>query len=91
MTSRSNWLTAKVVSEGYCCLHGYLRLCKARDEKVRDMAKNINISPDALWYHYRNTRHNCGPVCQRFSDCMGSVIQIIEDEKKPDNSPGLDE
>lgn len=88
MSSRKGWLIAKVNSEGYCCLNAYLRLCRARDETVKEMAKNINISPDALWYHYRKLDSTTrGPVCQRFSECMNPVITIIEDEKKP-GEPG---
>jgi len=82
MTSpRSHWLIAKIHSEEYCCLYGYLKLCKARGEKVVDMADNIGISPDALWYHYR--RLEVGAVqCSRLSNCMKPLIEEIKGEPK---------
>lgn len=88
-SSRKTWLIARVANEGYCCPHGYLRLCKARGEKVKDMAKNIGMSPDTIWYHYRKMDKEVGaPVCQRYSDCMNEVITRIEDERdEPRTSP----
>jgi hypothetical protein len=85
MSSRETWLTVKVANEGYCCPNAYLRLCRARGEAVKNMARNINISPDALWYHYRKLDRggSNGPTCQRFSDCMDSIIREIEAEKTP--------
>lgn len=80
--SRKDGLLAKIYSEGYCCLNGYLRLCKARGEKVRGMAENIEISTDALFHHYRRLEKGKIP-CQGFSDCLGPVIKEIENEKKP--------
>lgn len=84
MSSRKIWLVAKVANEGYCCPNAYLRLCRARGESVRAMAKNIGMSPDAIWYHYRKMNSDAvkGPVCQRFSDCMDVVVTEIEDERR---------
>jgi len=78
MTSyRTVWLAAKVASEGYCCVHGYLRLCRARGESPKDMAENIGNSPHTIWYNYRKlaagTLH-----CQNQSDCMLPIIKEIE-------------
>lgn len=70
---RKTWFVAKVLSEGYCCIPGYLRLCKARGENVTEMAKNLNVSPDTIWYHQRKSEK-----CQGFSDCMGKQIEEIE-------------
>lgn len=78
MTSRKNWLSAKVASEGYCCLNGYLRLCKLRGETAEGMAKNIGMSPDTIWYHYRKLPTVNGAVCQKQMECMKPVIDIIE-------------
>ena len=70
---RKKWLIAKITSEGYCCIPGYLRLCKARGESAVDMAKNLEISPDTVWYHQRK-----GESCKNYSDCMKDVIDEIE-------------
>lgn len=80
MTTRSTWLIAKVANEGYCCPNAYLRLCKARGESVQDMAKNIGMSPDTLWYHYRKFKTVKGKpaCCQKFVDCMDTVVKEIE-------------
>lgn len=70
---RKTWLIAKVMSEGYCCIPGYLRLCKARGEAVADMAKNLDVSPDTIWYHARKNT-----PCQGYSDCMQEQITAVE-------------
>lgn len=70
---RKTWLIAKIASEGYCCIPGYLRLCKARGEETKAMAANLNVSPDTLWYHLRKNAQ-----CQGFADCMKGVIDEIE-------------
>ena len=80
--ARAEWLTARVISEGYCCIRGYLGLCKARGEKPKDMAKNLGTSPDTIWRHYRWDR-----PCEQRKDCMQVIIKTVEeliaDEKKP--------
>lgn len=80
MTSRKHWLIARVGSEGYCCLNAYLRLCRARGESVKDMAINIQMSPDTIWYHYRKLAAGTGdhPKCQKILGCMDEVVSSIE-------------
>jgi hypothetical protein len=89
MTSRKNWLSAKVSSEGYCCLNGYLRLCRLRGETVEGMAKNIGMSADTIWYHYRKLDTELAvpnaPVCMKQMDCMKPVIDIIESDSTPNH------
>lgn len=80
MSTRKTWLIAKVVNEGYCCINAYLRLCHARGESVKDMAANIGISPDAIWYHYRKMKNLNGPTCRRFLDCMDGIVKEIEND-----------
>lgn len=81
--SRANWLVARIHSEGYCCLNGYLRLCKARGEKPAEMADNIGMSADTLWYRYRKLDE--GKIkCQKRGDCMTPIIDEIAKEKAPD-------
>ena len=75
------WLLNAVYSEGYCCLHGYLELCKARGEKVKDMAPNIGFTKLALWYHYRELKNGRRP-CAGHCDCMKSLIEEIKQEKQ---------
>lgn len=71
-------LPAKISFEGYCCLRGYLVLCKERGETPLDMAKNIGVSPHTIWYHYRKFETaKCPPTCMRRSDCLDPVIQEL--------------
>ncbi len=66
-----------VASEGYCCIHGYLRLCKARNEQQKEMADNAGLSLRTIKYayqHLREGRHEC----QRYSDCLSPIIKDIE-------------
>lgn len=81
MTARSESLLAKIQSQGYCCLKGYLELCRARGQKATDMAPYIGISEHTLWYHYR--RLDAGKMtCKRFSDCLKPVIDEISAQSK---------
>jgi hypothetical protein len=81
MTTRSKWLIAKLHSEGYCCLKGYLGFCAAKGETATGMAKNFSMSPDTIWYHQR--RDKLGLIkCQKHSDCIIPIIEEIT--KKPD-------
>lgn len=61
-----------VESEGYCCMHGYLRLCKARGETPDTMAEHMGVSPSTVKYHYarladEKRSHRCsgGPGCMK--------------------------
>lgn len=74
---RTVWLAAKVASEGYCCVNGYLRLCQARGENVADMARNIIVSKHTLWYNYRKM-YSGELNCAKRSDCMCDLIAEIE-------------
>lgn len=73
---RKDNLAAKVASEGYCCINGYLRLCKARNEKVPDMAKWIGLHRYTIYYHYRELAANRRP-CMKQGDCMSPLISEI--------------
>jgi len=78
MTSyRTVWLAAKVASEEYCCVHGYLRLCKARGETPKSMAENLGVSPHTIWYNYRKLFAG-NLTCAHHSDCMLPTIEEIE-------------
>lgn len=80
--SMAQGLVARIHSEGYCCLAGYLQLCQARGEKPADMAEFIGVSPDAIWHHYRRLKQ--GAVsCQEKSDCLKTIIEAIQNEKGP--------
>jgi hypothetical protein len=67
-----------IYTEEYCCLAGYLGLCKARGETAVGMAEAAKVSPQTIWHHLR--REKQGLVkCKGRSDCM---LPIIEDVKK---------
>lgn len=77
---RFNSLKSKIYSEGYCCLYGYLALCQARGETVENMAKNIGMSKDIIWYHLRKFKDEAvpnPPKCMRIKDCLDPVIQEL--------------
>lgn len=81
-SSRAQGLVARIHSEGYCCLNGYLGLCQARGEKPADMAEFIGVSPDTIWHHYRRLKQ--GKVtCQTRSDCLTPIIEVVQKEKAP--------
>jgi len=67
-----------IASEGYCCIYGYLRLCKARGETKKEMASWLKISVNTLKTNYQllsQGRH----VCQKYKDCLEPIIQELED------------
>ena len=81
-SSRAKGLIAKIHSEGYCCLNGYLGLCRARGETPQAMAEFIGVSPDAIWHHYRRLKQGKIP-CQQHSDCLTPIVEAIQKEKAP--------
>lgn len=83
MSNRPNEerLFSKISSEGYCCFHGYLRLCKARGESAPSMAKWLGMHRYTLYYHYRALKQGKRP-CQKISWCLLPVIEVIEQQAK---------
>lgn len=82
MTAPIGSLFTKVLDEGYCCTHAYLRLCRARGEDRHAMGQNINQSYHTICYHYKALTHGKRP-CMNRGDCMIPIIEQIENEKKP--------
>ena len=79
--ARMDNLQAKIFSEGYCCLHGYLRLCSARGEKVPNMAEWIGMHRYTLYYHYRALAQGKRP-CQKLTTCLLPVVVTLEQERQ---------
>lgn len=81
----SNFL--KLVEEDYCCLYGYLALCRARGERTLDMAKNLGVPSRTIRYHYTildrsPQRRDCAHRCQKKGvDCLHPHIEAIASEK----------
>ena len=73
-------LIARVYSEGYCCMHGYLTLCQARGETPKSMAANLNFSEKTLRYHFLRMKKGERP-CQNKSDCLSPLIEEFKIEK----------
>lgn len=70
-------VTPKVFSEGYCCLYGYLRLCRARGETRKTMSEFSGLSPETIKNHYRRLRRG-EHTCQKYSECLLPVIEDID-------------
>jgi hypothetical protein len=72
-------LISYVYEEEYCCMAGYLNLCRARGERVVDMAENFSVSPLTIWSHYRKLalgKH----VCKNKKGCLAPIISELEKE-----------
>jgi hypothetical protein len=67
----------KVASEGYCCIFGYLRLCRARGETKKSMSEWSGISFETLKNHYRRLKRG-EHSCQKYSDCLLPVVEDIQ-------------
>ena len=75
----SRWyvILPKIYSEGYCCMYGYLELCKARGETSNGMAENLGIKPHTLRHHYRQLKKGeC--TCEGKTDCMKALLEEIK-------------
>jgi hypothetical protein len=73
----SQRLEAKAIADGYCCLYGYLTLCRTRGERVKDMAANIDMGPTTIWHHLRRIKNN-ELTCPSHSDCLKPIIEEIK-------------
>lgn len=70
---------AGVLSEGYCCIYGYLRLCKARGEKPEQMAENLGVTKKPIYRFYKLMEEpNSRITCQRWKSCMKADIEAVE-------------
>lgn len=71
----------KLIEGDYCCLFGYLGLCRARGERTLGMAKNVGVTSRAIRYHYTimNRRHPPrSHQCQKKGkDCLLPHITAI--------------
>ena len=70
---RAGKLLAKIYSEGYCCLKGYLELCRLRGETPKGMGENLDVSAWRIQYHYRLMKQG-KHVCQNKGDCLKPII-----------------
>jgi len=73
-------LAPKVYEEGYCCLYGYLTLCKARGESRKDMAFFLSIPKYVVRDGY-NSLHKGVHRCLKGEGCLEKVIQELENDK----------
>lgn len=74
-------LRPKILNEGYCCIYGYLNLCKARGETIKSMAAFLGVNKSVLWdcTRKKGKKH----VCQQTSECLQPIILEIQKEKGP--------
>ena len=70
-------LYKKILDEGYCCIHGYLTLCKARGEKTKNMAKFIGVAQTTVEYNLQQQAKNKRP-CQGAKDCLLPIVAEIK-------------
>jgi hypothetical protein len=67
----------KAFSEGYCCLWGYLKLCRARGETRKSMSEFSGLSVETIKNHYRRLKRG-EHSCQEYPDCLRPVIEDID-------------
>lgn len=87
MTAPIGSLFTKVLNEGYCCTHAYLRLCRARGEDRHEMGANVGQSYHTICYHYKALKRGERPCLHR-EDCMLPIIEQIESEEKKPSEEG---
>lgn len=74
----NNHLVPLVASEGYCCLYGYLKLCRERGEKPKDMAKNMGVAHSTIVYNYGKIADGRkSHTCRKLPEClMPTILEI---------------
>jgi hypothetical protein len=78
-TSRAQGLLAKIYSEGYCCMHAYLELCKIRGETPKSMGENIGSPTHTIRHHYRCAKKGERP-CLGKTDCMKPILEQLKEK-----------
>lgn len=76
----------KLISEGYCCPYGYLKLCRARGETKASMAKWLGVPFYTMKNAFRALKRG-EHVCLGYSGCMKPLIEEIEREKSSLKTP----
>ena len=79
----------KIASEGYCCIWGYLKLCRERGETKAEMAKFSGITFRSLKNHYSLLKRG-EHECQKYSTCLKSVIEELTEENAEKKPPKKD-
>jgi hypothetical protein len=75
--SRAHGLLARIYSEGYCCVYGYLNLCRARGETPATMGEYIGLPAHTIRHHYRCEKEG-KRSCENKPDCLAPVIAEIK-------------
>jgi len=69
-------LRARILSEGYCCVYGYLELCRARNETPTGMGENIGLPAHTIRHNYRCLKKG-NRACANKPDCLKPTIEEI--------------
>lgn len=79
---RNHNIHAKIASEGYCCIWGYLKLCEVRGQKPSDMMPFLGLSR-LTFYHHKRKLDNGVYSCERKPDCLREAIEQISINPTP--------
>lgn len=80
--ARSHNIHAKIASEGYCCVWGFLNLCKARGQTPSTMMPFLGLSR-LTFYHHNRKLQNGLYTCEGKPDCLKETIEQIRAEVSP--------
>lgn len=78
--SQKNIFYARIASDDYCCLYGYLRLCLARGQDAASMAEYTGVHINTVRYHLRRMKDEKIKCQKRGINCL--IPDILEIEKK---------
>lgn len=67
---------APQIEGDYCCMKGYLDLCKARGQTHFSMAVFLGVRRRTVTYHYQKLRAG-EYVCPGGEGCLREVIEAI--------------
>jgi len=74
--ARSHNIHAKIASEGYCCVWGFLNLCKARGQTPSTMMPFLGLSRLTFYHHNRKLKNGLYS-CEGKPDCLKDAIAEI--------------
>lgn len=84
--ARQHNIHAKLASEGYCCVYGYLKLGQSQGLTPVEMMAPLGFSR-LTFYHHARKLANGQYTCRNRSDCLKACFEEPTPEGNDDGVP----